>query len=78
MLSENAINNLVQPIVTRQESINTYVLSKIAEKVKAIGEISADDIRRMKILVQYGADIREINTNGPIASIKVILIIDIR
>lgn len=61
MLSENAINNLVQPIVTRQESINTYVLSKIAEKVKTIGEISADDIRRMKILVQYGADIREIN-----------------
>lgn len=61
MLSENAIDYLVQPIVTRQEAINTYVLTKIAKSVKEIGQISPSDINRMKILVEYGADIREMN-----------------
>lgn len=61
MLSESTIDKLVQPIVTRQESINTYVLTKIANKVREIGTISPYDINRMKILVEYGADIREMN-----------------
>lgn len=61
MLSDNAINNLVQPIITRQEAINTYVISKIAESVREIGSISKEDINRMKILVQHGVDIRQMN-----------------
>lgn len=61
MLSENIIDHLVQPIVTRQENINTYVIAKIAQSVREIGEISPSDIKRMKILVQFGADIREMN-----------------
>lgn len=61
MLSENAINNLVEPIVQRQEYIELYVLTNIAEKVREIGELSPSDINRMKILVEYGSDIREIN-----------------
>ena len=61
MLSDNAINNLVQPIVNRQESINTFVLSTIAEKVREIGELSPSDIKRLKTLVTYGADIRQMN-----------------
>ena len=62
MLSENAIDNLVEPIVTRQEDINIYVLQKIAKKVRDIGTITASDINRMKILIEYGADIREMNS----------------
>ena len=61
MLSENAIDALVQPIVDRQESINTYVITKIARSVRDIGQISPSDINRMKILVQLGVDIREMN-----------------
>lgn len=61
MLSENAIDNLVQPIVTRQEAINTYVISKIALSVREIGELSPSDINRMKLLVDMGVDIREMN-----------------
>lgn len=61
MLSENTIDNLVQPIVTRQESINTYVLSKIATSVREIGEISPSEINRMKLLVDMGINIREMN-----------------
>ena len=61
MLSENTIDNLVQPIVTRQESINTYVLTKIATSVREIGEISPSEVNRMKLLVAMGTDIREMN-----------------
>lgn len=61
MLSENAISNLVEPIVQRQEYIELYVLTNIAEKVREIGELSPSDINRIKILVEYGSDIREIN-----------------
>lgn len=61
MLSETAIDNLVQPIITRQEDINTYVISKIAESVREIGIISSAEINRMRLLVELGADIRKMN-----------------
>lgn len=61
MLSESTIDRLVQPIATRQEAINTYVISKIALSVKEIGTVTSSDINRMKLLVDMGADIREMN-----------------
>lgn len=61
MLNENVTDRLIEPIVTRQESINTYVISKIAESVRKIGSISSSQINRMKILMEYGADVREMN-----------------
>lgn len=61
MLSEDAIDNLVQPIVDRQESINTMVLEMIAKRVNSIGTMNPSDIDRLKLLVQMGADIRELN-----------------
>lgn len=61
MLSESTIDNLVQPIITRQENINTYVISKIAMSVREIGTISPADINRMKLLVEFGADIKKMN-----------------
>lgn len=61
MLSESTIENLIQPMVDRQESINTYVLTKIATKVREIGELSPSDVKRLKLLVDYGADIRLMN-----------------
>lgn len=61
MLSESTLDHLVQPIVTRQEAINAYVITKIANSVREIGELSPNDIKRMQLLVQYGADIREMN-----------------
>ena len=62
MLSEDAIDHLIQPILTRQESINTYVLSSIAESVKEIGTLTPSDINRAKLLIQYGGDIRQMNS----------------
>ena len=61
MLNEKAIDDLIKPIVDRQEQINTYVLTKIANKIKFIGTLSEYDIKKMKILVDYGTDIREMN-----------------
>lgn len=62
MLSENSINHLVQPIVDRQEAINTFVLETIANRVGEIGKISPEDLNRLKMLVIFGADIREMNS----------------
>lgn len=61
MLSEDTIEYLISPIVQRQESINSFVLSSIASKIKKIGTLSPSDINRMKILVETGADIRLLN-----------------
>lgn len=38
MLSEDTINNLVQPLITRQENINVYILQKIAERINENGQ----------------------------------------
>lgn len=61
MLSDVAIDNLVQQIVNRQEAINIYVLTKIANRLRKIGDLSPNDIRRMQVLVQSGTDIRQMN-----------------
>ena len=61
MLSEDAIDNLVQPIIDRQESINTYVLQMIAKKLGDINKLSPNDINRIKILMEMGADVRQFN-----------------
>lgn len=61
MLSDTAIDNLVQQIVNRQESINIYVLTKIAHRLRTIGELSPNNIKQMQILVQMGTDIRQMN-----------------
>lgn len=61
MLSDDAIENLVQPIIDRQESINAFVLELIAKRVREVGGFSPSDINRLKLLVQMGNDIRLIN-----------------
>ena len=61
MLSDTAIDNLVQQIVNRQEDINIYVLTKIAHRLKTIGNLSPNNIKQMQILVQMGTDIRQMN-----------------
>ena len=61
MLSDNAIDSLIQQVVNRQEEINIYVLTKIANRLRTIGALSPNDIRRMQILVQTGTDIQQMN-----------------
>lgn len=61
MLSDNAVDNLVQPIVDRQEAINMYVIQKIANRLKSIRQLTKSDIKSLRNLAISGADIREIN-----------------
>lgn len=61
MLSDTAIDNLVQQIVNRQEGINIYVLTKIAHRLKMIGDLSPNNIKQMQVLVEMGTDIRQMN-----------------
>ena len=61
MLSDNAIENLVQPIVDRQESINMYIINKVANRLRDVQTMRPSDIRSLKTMRIMGGDIREIN-----------------
>lgn len=61
MLSDNAIENLVQPIVDRQESINMYIINKVANRLRDVQTMRPSDIRSLKNMRIMGGDIREIN-----------------
>lgn len=62
MLSEEYIDNLIQPIITRQEEIGVNTITTIAKRLKSIGALNPDDLNRLKILYQMGGDIRQINS----------------
>lgn len=61
MLSEDAIEKLIEPIVTRQEAINTYVIQVIAQRVKEIGELLPSDVYKLERLLKTGSDVKKIN-----------------
>ena len=61
MLTDEQLNDMMEPIIVRQQSINEYVLLSIAEKIKEIGKMSLSDVKKLNILVAYGADIRKLN-----------------
>lgn len=61
MLSDIAIDNLIQPVIDRQEEINMYVIQKIINRLKAIKQLTKTDIKTLKSLAVTGVDIRELN-----------------
>ena len=61
MLSDDAIDKLMQPIIDRQQNINTFVINTIARRVKEIGELSTSDLYKLERLLKTGADARKIN-----------------
>lgn len=61
MLSEDAIDNLVKPIINRQQKINEYVIEIICKRVKEIGRLLPSDIHRLERILQMGADVKKIN-----------------
>lgn len=62
MLSQDALDNLVQPIITRQQKINEYVIEIICKRVKEIGRLLPSDIHRLERILKMGVDVRKINT----------------
>lgn len=61
MLSEEAIQRLIKPIIDRQEAINVYVIKTICERIKEIGSILPLDVFKLQMLLKQGGDVRKIN-----------------
>lgn len=61
LYKEDDIDKLIQPIVDRQININTFVIKKIAERVKEIGELLPSDVNTLEQLAKTGADVIAIN-----------------
>lgn len=76
MLSEDAIDKLVQPLVDRQEAINNYIVQLIAKRIREIGKLKPSDIHQLERLMRMGADVQQVNaelarlTNLQVADIK--------
>lgn len=79
MLSDKAIEKLIQPIINRQININNYVIGIIAKRIKEIGEILPSDSYRLEALMRSGNDVQKINkelallTNKQVSDIKRII-----
>lgn len=61
MLSQDAIDNLIQPIIDRQETINRYIIRQLAQRIREIGELLPSDMDKLYRLMQTGADVRLVN-----------------
>lgn len=61
MLSEDAIENLIQPLLQRQEHINNEVLKVIAKRIREIGTLLPSDVYKLERLLKTGSDVKEIN-----------------
>lgn len=61
MLSEDAIQNLIKPIIDRQEKINEYVIKTICDRIKEIGSLTPSDAYKLGQLLKRGGDVRKIN-----------------
>ena len=61
MLTDREIEMLIQPIVSRQENINDYVIQVIAKRVKDIEGLLPSDVYKLERLLKSGQDVRKIN-----------------
>lgn len=76
MLSEDAIEKLVQPIVDRQEAISNYVIQMIAKRIKEIGKLKPSDVYKLQRLMAMGADVRLMNEE--LARLTALQVVDIK
>ena len=74
--TEDEIDKLIQPIIDRQIEINIFIITKIAERIKEIGELLPSDVHSLGQLAKTGADVRAINKK--IAEITKLQIKDIK
>lgn len=61
MLSDNAIENLIQPIILRQEAINRRILLMIVQRIREIGALTPSDVRTLVQALKMGGDAQRIN-----------------
>lgn len=55
LLNESWIEGLPDPIVENLEALNRYVVLRVCERIRKIGDIGAADAHRLKSAVEYAA-----------------------
>ena len=60
MLSDEALDILVQPIIDRQEAINVYIIKLIARRIRQIGALLPSDVNRLERILMFGGDVNKI------------------
>lgn len=61
MLSDDALDKLVQPFIDRQEALNQYVVGIIAKRIRELGTLPPSDVDKLVRLLKNGGDVRLIN-----------------
>ena len=61
MLDEDVIEKLIKPLIDSQRRLNLYVLKKIAQVIKEIGELTPSQARQLERLFKTGNNVQEIN-----------------
>lgn len=75
-MTEQQIENLIKPIIDRQDAINNYVIHKIAKRVKEIGKLLPSDVYKLERVLKSGADVKEINKE--IARLTSLNVVDLK
>lgn len=60
MLDEINVMGTVDQVMKRLDAVNGYYIERIAEQIKAIGELNATSINRINLMTDMGADINNI------------------
>lgn len=68
MLDEKNMNRAIDRIMARFDEVNTFFIAKVAEQIKAIGELNASSINRIIIMTEMGANIADITQRLQIAT----------
>lgn len=76
MLSDDAIEKLIEPIIERQEALSQYVVELIAKRVKEIGHLLPSDVYKLERLLKMGGDVKRINAE--IARVTNLNVVDIK
>ena len=60
MLSDDALEKLMLPILRRQENLNNYIIGIIANRIRRFGTVNASDLARLKNMMYIGGDMIKI------------------
>lgn len=61
MISDSELEKMMQPIIARQDELNIYVITTIANRIKEIGQLIPSDAHKLVRLLKSGGDVRKIN-----------------
>ena len=68
MLTGKELEAIIKRILERLDEVNTLYIRKIAEQIKAIGELNQSSINRLIIMADMGADVSEIKERLSLAT----------